>query len=187
MEVARSEDRHAFRVQRPVVLAAACTVVGFASTSDRSHWIGLLLLLAWQVAAAASLREPRRASAEGPPNRAIPLRFSGDLGRYSLWPDADGRTVEVRDGKTVVAELVATDEGDTLAVDLEAAGTSEIESLGTALGRAIEMVAAADAYHAAVRRVATASSRTPASAASGASVLRRIRSVGRGVRAPSPT
>jgi hypothetical protein len=175
MTVWRSENHDGYRRALPVLLAAgACGVVGLASLSEPSHRVGLLLLLAWQTVATAILHLNRRAAANRPPVRAIPLHFEGDLGRYSLRSQADGRTVQIRDGATVVAELVATDDGDRLVVDPEAAGGSEVESLGAALGRAIEMVVAADAYRAVVRGIARASRRTHASVQNRARLLRRI-------------
>lgn len=76
--------------------------------------------------------------------RAIPIRFSGSLGRFTLRPLGDGRRVEVRAGTEVVAEAIATDERDELVVDLETVDDAELDALGAAIGEAIEMVAAAD-------------------------------------------
>ncbi len=76
--------------------------------------------------------------------RWIPLRFTGDLGRFHLRPRGDGRRVEVRAGSQVVAEAIANDDGDELLVDFDAASDSELEAFGTAIGQAIEMVVAAD-------------------------------------------
>jgi len=76
--------------------------------------------------------------------RSIPLRFSGELGRFELWPRGDGRRVEVRAGSDVVAEAWVTDESDELRLDDSMVADSELEAFGTALGRAIEMVAVAD-------------------------------------------
>lgn len=76
--------------------------------------------------------------------RWIPLRFTGDLGRFQLRPRGDGRRVEVRAGSQVVAEAIANADGDQLLVDFDAASDSELEAFGTAIGQAIEMVVAAD-------------------------------------------
>ena len=76
--------------------------------------------------------------------RWIPLRFSGDLGRFELRPRGDGRRVEVRAGPEVIAEAIATDEQDVLVFNDPIVDESEVEAFGTALGQAIEMAAAAD-------------------------------------------
>jgi hypothetical protein len=76
--------------------------------------------------------------------RPIPIRFAGNLGRFTLRPRGDGRRVEVRAGDEVVAEAIATDEQDELVVDLEAVSDAELDALGAAIGKAIEMAAAAD-------------------------------------------
>jgi len=76
--------------------------------------------------------------------RPIPIRFAGNLGRFTLRPRGDGRRVEVRAGDEVVAEAIATDEQDELVIDLEAVSDAELDALGTAIGKAIEMAAAAD-------------------------------------------
>lgn len=76
--------------------------------------------------------------------RWIPLRFSGPIGRFRLRPRGDGRRVEVRASLQVVAEVIAADAGDEIVLDPEGVADSELEAFGTAIGRAIEMVAAAD-------------------------------------------
>jgi hypothetical protein len=76
--------------------------------------------------------------------RWIPLRFSGELGRFELRPRGDGRRVEVRAGPEVIAEAIATDEQDVLVFNNPDVADSELEAFGTALGQAIEMAAAAD-------------------------------------------
>ncbi|MDP9468458.1 MAG: hypothetical protein M3P32_06930 [Chloroflexota bacterium] len=76
--------------------------------------------------------------------RPIPIRFSGNLGRFTLLVRGDGRRVQVRAGADVVAEAVATDERDELVVDLEEVDDAELDALGAAIGAAIEMVAVAD-------------------------------------------
>lgn len=76
--------------------------------------------------------------------RWIPLKFSGELGRFELRPRGDGRRVEVRAGPVVVAEAIATDEQDVLVLNNPVVAESELEVFGTALGQAIEMAAAAD-------------------------------------------
>jgi hypothetical protein len=86
--------------------------------------------------------------------RAIPIRFSGNLGRFTLRSRGDGRRVEVRAGAEVVAEAIATDERDELVVDLETVDDSELDALGAAIGEAIEMVAVADEDRPDERRIA---------------------------------
>jgi len=96
----------------------------------------------------------RRASPMTAFRRSIPIRFSGQLGRFTLQPRGDGRRVEVRAGDEVVAEAIATDEQDELVIDLEAVDDAEIEALGAAIGAAIEMVAVADEDRPSQRRIA---------------------------------
>jgi len=90
--------------------------------------------------------------------RPIPIRFAGNLGRFTLRPRGDGRRVEVRAGDDVVAEAIATDEQDELVVDLEAVSDAELDALGTAIGKAIEMAAAADEGREIHRRTAASRS-----------------------------
>lgn len=107
-------------------------------------------------------------------NGWIPVRFSGDLGRFELRARGDGRRVEVRAGSEVVAEAIASDEGDHLLLDFEAASDSELEAFGAAIGQAIEMVAAADADCPAERRIAGPASWGISPRPPGGGVLRRI-------------
>ena len=93
-------------------------------------------------------------SAPAETSRWIPLRFSGPTGRFWLRPRGDGRRVEVRARSQVVAEVVAADAGDEIVLGGEPVADSELEEFGTALGRAIEMAAAADEDRPAERRVA---------------------------------
>lgn len=86
--------------------------------------------------------------------RPIPIRFTGNLGRFTLRSRGDGRRVEVHAGDEVVAEAIATDERDELVVDLEAIDDAEIDALGAAIGEAIEMVVVADEDRPGERRVA---------------------------------
>jgi hypothetical protein len=86
--------------------------------------------------------------------RPIPIRFGGNLGRFTLQARGDGRRVEVHAGAEVVAEAVATDERDELVVDLEAVDDAELDAFGSAIGEAIEMVAVADEDRPAERRIA---------------------------------
>ena len=86
--------------------------------------------------------------------RAIPLRFSGPMGRFRLRRRGDGRRVEVRAGSQIVAQVIAADEGDEIVLEPEAVVDSELEAFGAALGQAIEMAAAADEDRPANRAVA---------------------------------
>jgi hypothetical protein len=88
--------------------------------------------------------------------RSIPIRFSGQLGRFRVYPRADGRHVEVRVGSRVVVEAIAMAERDELVVDAAAVGDAELEAFGTAIGRAIEMVARAGRPAGSVTRDASA-------------------------------
>ena len=100
----------------------------------------------------AALRAERPSPLETP--RSIPLRFSGPIGRFRLRPRGDGRRIEVRAGSQVVAEVIAADGGDEIVLDPETVADSELEAFGTAIGRAIEMAAAADEDRLAERHVA---------------------------------
>jgi hypothetical protein len=74
----------------------------------------------------------------------IPLRFSGPTGRFALRARGDGRTVEVIAGPQVVAKVIAADLGDEIVLHADAVTDNELEDLGSAIGQAIEMAAAAD-------------------------------------------
>jgi hypothetical protein len=77
--------------------------------------------------------------------RFIPLRFaSGPTGRFALRPRGDGRKVEVTAGPQVVAEVIASDVRDEIVLHAEAVPDEELRDLGSAIGQAIEMAAAAD-------------------------------------------
>lgn len=104
----------------------------------------------------------------------IPLRFSGDRGRFELRPRGDGRRVEIRAGSEIVAEAIASDEGDELVLDFEAIGDAELEAFGAAIGQAIEMVAAADEDRPAERQVVGPTSWGKATERFEGGVLRRI-------------
>ena len=108
------------------------------------------------------------------PIRWIPVRFSGDLGRFELRPRGDGRRVEVRAGSEVVAEAIATDDGDELVLDFVAESNSDLEAFGAAIGQAIEMVAVADDDRPEERRVSGPASWGKARRAFRGGVLRRI-------------
>jgi hypothetical protein len=99
-------------------------------------WVTVALLVRY----IGMLRVPARAG-----RKWIPVRFTGSLGRFRLQPRGDGRRVQVVAGAQVVAEAIATDDLDELVVDFEAAADAELDEFGAAIGRAIEMVATADA------------------------------------------
>jgi len=90
----------------------------------------------------------------GEARRWIPISFSGELGRFELRSRGDGRRVEVRAGPEVVAEAIATDEGDELVLNVPMVAEAELEAFGSAVGQAIEMAAAADEDRPAERHVA---------------------------------
>jgi hypothetical protein len=78
------------------------------------------------------------------PQRQIPVRFSGSLGRYEVRTRGDGRRAEVRTRDIVLAELIARDDGDELVVDFSIADQPDVDAFGAAIGLAMEMVVAAD-------------------------------------------
>jgi hypothetical protein len=102
------------------------------------------LLGVWLCFASVIRYLTRRAEPSPEALRWIPLRFSGECGRFELRPRGDGRRVEVRAGREVIAEAIATDEQDLLVFNNPIVAESELEAFGTALGQAIEMAAAAD-------------------------------------------
>ena len=110
-------------------------------------WLSFASLIGY-----VGLRAARMSPAET--SRSVPLRFSGPIGRFRLRPYGDGRRIEVRAGSQVVAEVIAADEGDEIMLNPETVADSEMDAFGTALGRAIEMAAAADEDRPAERNVA---------------------------------
>jgi hypothetical protein len=106
--------------------------------------------------------------------RSIPIRFGGNLGRFTLRALGDGRRVEIHAGAGVVAEAIATDEGDELVVDLEAVDDADLDALGTAIGAAIEMVATADEAHFAEAEAQTPDPEPPRLAPTFGGVLQTI-------------
>jgi hypothetical protein len=137
-----------------VVVGASFALVSFAMPITPIQRYAIALLGAWLCVASAIRYAALRA--ESRPERSwwIPLRFSGDIGRFKLRPRGDGRRVEVRAGQEVVAEAIATDERDELVLNTDLVADSELDALGAALGQAIEMAAAADEDQPAERRVA---------------------------------
>ena len=138
-----------------VALATLCVVVALVTPAASTIRLAVALIGAWLLFAsliryAALLRRLQMPTFRRP----IPIRFGGNLGRFTLRARGDGRRVEVRAGTEVVAEAVATDERDELVVDLEVVDDAELDALGSAIGEAIEMVAVADEDRPAERRIA---------------------------------
>jgi len=101
------------------------------------------LSVAWLIAY-VGLRNTAQERVRSQP--AIPLRFAGPMGRFSLRPRGDGRHVEVLATGTVVAEVRATDLRDEIDFHVLVA-PDEAADLGSAVGQAMEMVSAADEAH----------------------------------------
>ena len=131
-------------------IVAALVIPAASAVRSAAALIGVWLLFASLIRYAALHRRVRMPTFRRP----IPIRFGGNLGRFTLRSRGDGRRVEVHAGAEVVAEAVATDERDELVVDLEAVDDAELEALGAAIGEAIEMVAVADEDRPVERRVA---------------------------------
>ena len=127
------------------VVAGSYTLVAMLLPIEPAHRYAAALLGIWLVFALLIRYVGLRGARPLSRGRWIPLRFTGELGRFQLRSRGDGRRVEVRSGVEVVAEAIATDEGDELLVDFEAAEDSELDAFGAAIGQAIEMAAAADA------------------------------------------
>jgi hypothetical protein len=106
--------------------------------------LAVILLGTWLVVGTVIGRVASRHTVAREVLRSIPIGFSGTLGRFQLRPRGDGRRVEVSSGDSIVAELIARDEGDELIVDFSLADEPDVDAFGAAIGLAIEMVAAAD-------------------------------------------
>lgn len=137
------------RARRQTLYAAALTTVAVAFIAVTPDELGIgratALIGAWLLVASLVRYAGIRRRARLPMfRRAIPIRFRGDLGRFTLRAHGDGRHVEVRAGSDVVAEAIATDARDELVVNLESVDDAELDALGAAIGTAIELVAAAD-------------------------------------------
>jgi hypothetical protein len=103
----------------------------------------LWLMVAWLIAYVGMHRMARDGVRHQP---AIPLRFAGPMGRFSLRRRGDGRHVQVLATGTVVAEVRATDLRDEIDFHVLIA-PDEASDLGSAVGQAMEMVSAADEAH----------------------------------------
>jgi hypothetical protein len=138
-----------------VVLATLSMVAALLMPAASSIRFAMALIGVWLLFAATIRYAAIRRGLPIPTfRRPIPIRFGGNLGRFTLRARGDGRRVEVRAGTEVVAEAVATDERDELVVDLEAVDDAELDALGSAIGEAIEMVVVADEDRPAERRIA---------------------------------
>ena len=158
-----------------LAIGVAAVVVGLVVRDTAGY--GVLLLGTW-LAFGALIRYVAPYDVAAPkPQRRIPIRFSGGLGRFELRSRGDGRRVEVRTREAVVAELIARDEGDELVVDFSLADDPDVDAFGAAIGLAIEMVAAADEDLPPRRELVAppASARTPSYRRG--SLLRRLRRV----------
>ena len=134
--------------REPLIITLGIGVVavalGLVLHGDHAPRWAVILLGIWLVFGALIRHVASRATAALEPLRWIPIRFSGDLGRFEVRSRGDGRRVEVRTGEAVVAKLIARDEGDELVVDFGLADDPDVDAFGTAIGLAIEIVAAAD-------------------------------------------
>ena len=145
-------DAYSLKREKRVALSAAAladlALVAVAMTPEQftiryaAALIGVWLLFASLIRYAALQRRIPMPTFPRP----IPIRFGGNLGRFTLRALGDGRRVEVRAGADVVAEAVATDEHDELILDLDTVDDTELDALGAAIGQAIDMVAVADGY-----------------------------------------
>ena len=160
-----------------LAIGVVAVALGLILRDDHPGRYAVLLLGTWLLFGALIRYVASHAMAAPEPLRWIPIRFSGDLGRFELRSRGDGRRVEVRTGEAVVAELIASDEGDELVVDFGLADDPDVDDFGAAIGLAIEMVAAADEDLPARRELVG----PPASASSPGlrrgSLLRRLRRV----------
>ncbi|MGH2383939.1 MAG: hypothetical protein ACRDGB_02655 [Candidatus Limnocylindria bacterium] len=119
-----------FEAYEPRHLALA-TVLGAAwlCTSSLVHYTALRVIR-WSYAM-------RRAP-------TIPLRFAGPTGRFTLRRLDLGTKVEVRAGIDLIAEVTAADDGDEVVVrDVGTITATELSELGSAIGQAMEITAAA--------------------------------------------
>jgi hypothetical protein len=138
-----------------VALATLSLVVALVTPAASAIRLAAALIGAWLLIASLIRYAALHRRLQMPTfRRPIPIRFGGNLGRFTLRARGDGRRVEVRVGAEVVAEAVATDERDELVVDLEAVDDAELDAFGSAIGEAIEMVAVADEDRPTERRIA---------------------------------
>ncbi len=131
-----------------VVLATVAMVVVLVSPGPPAIRYAVVLVAIWLLIGSLARYVALRRRLSTPMfRRSIPIRFTGNLGRFTLRTLGDGRRVEVHAGAAVVVEAIATDEQDELVVDLETVDDAELDALGAAIGAAIEMVAVADEAH----------------------------------------
>jgi hypothetical protein len=160
-----------------LAIGVVAVVLGLVLRDDHPGRYAVLLLGTWLVFGALIRYVASDAMAAPGPLRWIPIRFSGDLGRFELRSRGDGRRVEVRTGEAVVAELIARDEGDELLVDFGLADDPEVDAFGAAIGLAIEMVAAADEDLPAKRDLVGPPTSTTSPGLRRGTLLRRLRRV----------
>jgi hypothetical protein len=130
------------------LLGAECVLIALlVPTRDLGPLVwGPALLALWLCTASLisyfgmRLRQSEGAVAR---RRYIPLRFSGPTGRFALRSRGDGRKVEVSAGPQLVAEVIASDPHDEIVLHAEAVPDEELRDLGSAIGQAIKMAAAA--------------------------------------------
>ena len=136
-------------LSRAVLGAVPLLLVALVPPIDRwpPVWLPAALLGLWLLVASfiTYLRQALPHGSVTMPRRPlIPLRFSGPTGRFALRQRGDGRRVEVIAGPQVVAEVIATDVRDEIVLNADTVPDVELSDLGSAIGQAIEMVAAAD-------------------------------------------
>ena len=172
---ARSSERARDATLIAAALAVLCLAAALLLPADPAVRFAAALIGAWLLFAAL-IRSARfsREAATAIFRRPIPIRFSGQLGRFTLRPRQDGRRVEVRAGGEVVAEAIASDERDELLVDLEGVEDDELDALGVAIGKAIEMAAAADEGREVLQRTAASRTRKRRPRTTGADVPRSL-------------
>lgn len=128
-----------------IALATFAIIIATVASAPLAVRYGMALLGAWLLLATL-VRYAARPRHVTPPlfRRPIPIRFGGNVGRFTLRSFGDGRRVEVRAGSEIVAEAIATDERDELVIHLDAVEDRELDALGAAIGEAIVRVAASD-------------------------------------------
>jgi hypothetical protein len=160
-----------------LAIGGVAMALGLVLGEDQTERYAVLLLGTGLIAGALIRHATAHDLRTLEPLRWIPVRFSGGLGRFELHSRGDGRHVEVRSGEAVVAELIATDEGDELVVDFDLAADPDVDAFGAAIGLAIEMVAAADEPIPAKPQPAAPTPRASSPAIVPGSLLRRLRRI----------
>ncbi len=136
-------------------LCGALTLLVIALLPNRPlQFLAPSLLGLWLLIASLIRYVELRAEQGSEPPRDIPIGFSGSIGRFRVRARGDGRRVEVVGGSQVLAEAIASDDGDELVLHSEDVPDSELGAFGNALGLAIEMAAVADEDRPTERHVA---------------------------------